>query len=410
MRIKNISFFALFALFLVLFGFCYSSEDFSKNFGINSSADFSEDFDKSSQVFALSNFDKKLLENGSLQGYVVSEKLDGVRALWDGVVLKSRSGKAFSPPKCWVENLPDFALDGELFIARGKFEEVLSIVSKGDSQCEECKCEEWSNVGYFIFDVPQANQKSNAKNSAKSSADSSAESSAKSYTLLERLALLESWLENRANKTNKASQAKTTKAKNSADLDSAKASKNPILHIIPQESVPSQEALQKKLKEVEKLGGEGLVIRKNNAPYERFRTTNAMKLKSYSDTECVVVAHNQGKGKFSNALGSLTCESLPLDFATAKSAKNAENKDSAQPTSIDSGQPKKIKDSTDSAQPTPLTFPTHSRKIRFKIGSGFSDKDRAAPPPIGTIITYKYYGLTKNGLPRFPVFLRVYSP
>ena len=402
MRIKNISFFALFALFLVLVGFCYSSEDFSADFGINSSADF----DKSLQVFALSNFDKKLLENGSLQGYVVSEKLDGVRALWDGANLKSRSGKAFSPPKCWVENLPDFALDGELFIARGKFEEVLSVVSKGDSQCEKCKCEEWSKVGYFIFDVPQANQKSNAK----SSADSSAESSEKSYTLLERLALLESWLENRANKTNKANQAKTTEGKNSADLDSKKASKNPILHIIPQESVPSQEALQKKLKEVEKLGGEGLVIRKNNAPYERFRTTNAMKLKSYSDTECVVVAHNQGKGKFSHALGSLTCESLPLDFATTKSAKNTKNADSAQSTSIDSAQPNKIKDSTDSAQPAPLTFPTHSRKIRFKIGSGFSDKDRAAPPPIGTTITYKYYGLTKNGLPRFPVFLRIYSP
>lgn len=391
MRIKNISFFALFALFLVFFCFCYSSEDFSENFGINSSVDVGVDFAKSSQVFALSNFDKKLLENGSLQGYIVSEKLDGVRALWDGANLKSRSGKAFSPPKCWVENLPDFALDGELFIDRGKFEEVLSVVSKGDSQCEECKCEEWSKVGYFIFDVPQANQKTNAK----SSADSSTESSAKSYTLLERLALLESWLENRANKAN---QAKTTEGKNSADLDSAKASKNPILHIIPQESVPSQEALQKKLKEVEKLGGEGLVIRKNNAPYERFRTTNAMKLKSYSDTECVVVAHNQGKGKFSHALGSLTCESLPLDFATTKSAKNTKNADSTQPTS------------TDSAQPTPLTFPTHLRKIRFKIGSGFSDKDRAAPPPIGTTITYKYYGLTKNGLPRFPVFLRVYSP
>lgn len=360
------------------------------------------DFDKSSQVFALSNFDKKLLENGSLQGYVVSEKLDGVRALWDGANLKSRSGKAFSPPKCWVENLPDFALDGELFIARGKFEEVLSVVSKGDSQCEECKCEEWSKVGYFIFDVPQANQKSNAK--------SSADSSAKSHTLLERLALLESWLENRANKTNKANQAKITEGKNSADLDSPKDGKNPILHIILQESVPSQEALQKKLKEVEKLGGEGLVIRKNNAPYERFRTTNAMKLKSYSDTECVVVAHNQGKGKFSHALGSLTCESLPLDFATTKSAKNTKNADSAQPTSTDSTQPNKIKDSTDSTQPAPLTFPTHSRKIRFKIGSGFSDKDRAAPPPIGTTITYKYYGLTKNGLPRFPVFLRVYSP
>ena len=402
MRIKNIRFFALFTLFLSLLDFGCSSEEASNK--------SSAKLDNPSQVFALSNFDENLLENGSLDGYVVSEKLDGVRALWDGKSLKSRSGKDFSPPKCWVENLPDFALDGELFIARGKFEEVLSVVSKGDSQCEKCKCEEWGKVGYFIFDVPQSNteqpstnQQSNPKNSAKHSdyfsTDSSVDFSAKSYTLLERLALLESWLANHTNNARKISQAKISK--NSADLEGkkevAREDKNPILHIIPQERVSSQEALQAKLKEIEKLGGEGLVIRKNNAPYERFRTTNAMKLKSYSDTECVVVAHNQGKGRFSNALGSLTCESLPL-ASTTKITASEKKAQSIQSTS------------TDFTKSTPIASPADSPKIRFKIGSGFSDKDRVSPPPIGSIITYKYYGLTKNGLPRFPIFLRVRSP
>lgn len=100
-------------------------------------------------VFALSEYDEKWLENGSFEGYLMSEKLDGVRALWDGKALKSRSGKKFLAPECWIQNLPPFALDGELYIGRGKFEELLSIVSKS-------KCEEWQRVGYFIFDVPNA--------------------------------------------------------------------------------------------------------------------------------------------------------------------------------------------------------------------------------------------------------------
>jgi DNA ligase (polydeoxyribonucleotide synthase [ATP]) len=72
----------------------------------------------------------------------------------------------------------------------------------------------------------------------------------------------------------------------------------------------------------------------------------------------VVVAHKVGQGKFSGLLGSVVCENL-------------------------------------------------SNKKRFKIGSGFSDKERANPPKIGSVITYKYQNLTAKGLPRFPVFLRV---
>lgn len=103
------------------------------------------------QVFALMKYDKNLLENGSLDGYVMSEKLDGVRALWDGAALKSRSGKPIAAPKCFTQNLPPFALDGELFIARGRFEELLSVVNSANADCEA-----WQSVSYQIFDAPNA--------------------------------------------------------------------------------------------------------------------------------------------------------------------------------------------------------------------------------------------------------------
>ena len=43
---------------------------------------------------------------------------------------------------------------------------------------------------------------------------------------------------------------------------------------------------------------------------------------------------------------------------------------------------------------------------QLKIGSGFKDKDRANPPAIGSKITFKYYGLTKKGKYKYPVYLR----
>ena len=43
----------------------------------------------------------------------------------------------------------------------------------------------------------------------------------------------------------------------------------------------------------------------------------------------------------------------------------------------------------------------------FSVGSGLDDAARAAPPPLGAVVTVKYFELTKDGVPRFPVFLRV---
>ena len=41
---------------------------------------------------------------------------------------------------------------------------------------------------------------------------------------------------------------------------------------------------------------------------------------------------------------------------------------------------------------------------RFRIGTSFSNKERRNPPAVGTVITYKFTGTTKKGLPKCQYF------
>jgi ATP-dependent DNA ligase len=104
-------------------------------------------------------------------------------------------------------------------------------------------------------------------------------------------------------------------------------------------------------------GGEGLMLHGGDAPYSAGRSDDLLKLKRFNDAEARVVAHNPGKGRLQGMLDSLTVETP---------------------------------DGT-----------------RFRVGTGFTDAQRRHPPPIGSTITYRYQGVTRNGKPRFPVFWRV---
>lgn len=86
----------------------------------------------------------------NISGMLMSEKLDGVRAFWDGRQLISRSGKIFHPPRWFTHNFPPFELDGELWTKRSDFESVVSIVNKKKPH------EGWKNIRYKIFEVPHA--------------------------------------------------------------------------------------------------------------------------------------------------------------------------------------------------------------------------------------------------------------
>lgn len=243
-------------------------------------------------------------ESQDVTGWLMSEKLDGIRAVWDGHTLKSRQGSLIRAPSWFLEGLPPFALDGELWTKRNDFENIASIVR------QQTPDDRWHSISYNIFEAP--NQQGD---------------------LLARLAVLQNYL-----------------AENTPTF----------LTIIPQKTVVSASQLKAELARITALGGEGLVVRKPDTAYHTGRSADDLKVKKYQDAECTVIAYKEGQGKYVGQTGALQCRLI-------------------------SG-------------------------LTFYIGSGLSDQQRLSPPQIGSIITFKYYGLTKNNIPRFPVFMRERPP
>ncbi len=126
---------------------------------------------------------------------------------------------------------------------------------------------------------------------------------------------------------------------------------------VPQYRCKGSDHLITERDRVVKAGGEGLMIRKPESKYDAGRSPTLLKVKTYDDAEAVVIAHNPGKGKFAGKLGSVRVR-------------------------------------TEDGR-------------EFSLGTGFTDAQRESPPPIGSVVTYRFRGLTKNGLPRFPSFLRI---
>lgn len=56
----------------------------------------------------------KTYKDQNITGWVMSEKLDGIRAYWDGKQLLTRKGNAIHAPKWFSKNYPPFEIDGEL--------------------------------------------------------------------------------------------------------------------------------------------------------------------------------------------------------------------------------------------------------------------------------------------------------
>src|SRR6476661_5485149 len=83
-----------------------------------------------------------------LVGWWMSEKLDGVRAYWDGKQFISRLGNLFHAPDWFLDGLPSVPLDGELWIARKAFQRTVSIVRRQD------KTDLWREVKFLVFDAP----------------------------------------------------------------------------------------------------------------------------------------------------------------------------------------------------------------------------------------------------------------
>jgi DNA ligase-1 len=115
--------------------------------------------------------------------------------------------------------------------------------------------------------------------------------------------------------------------------------------------------LRKELARIEELGGEGLMLRQPGSKYAVGRSMTLLKIKSFHDAEGRVVGHEPGAGRHKGRLGALQVE---------------------------------MADGT-----------------KFSVGTGFSDAERGAPPPVGSVITFRYQELTDRGVPRFPSYVGV---
>ncbi|WP_321470660.1 DNA ligase [Halarcobacter sp.] len=235
----------------------------------------------------------------NINSWLMSEKLDGIRAYWDGKEFFTRKGKKIYAPSWFTKNFPDFELDGELWTKRDDFENIQSIVM------DKTPSLEWKQITYNIFEVP------NAK------AD-----------FIKRLEKANKWF-----------------IKN----------KNNHVQIIKQEKVVNKENLNKYLEEIINKKGEGVIIKDPSKQYHTGRSPFILKVKKAKDMEGVVIGINISQK-------TKVLKSLAI----------------------------KLEDG-----------------ITFNLGTGFTDKQRKYPPKIGDIVTFKYYGFTKNGKPKFASFLHI---
>jgi DNA ligase-1 len=191
-------------------------------------------------------------------------------------------------------------LDGELFMGRKRFSETVSIVKSHKMS------EQWKDITYMVFDIPSERKR----------------------PFEERLAILREY-----------------------DGDHRKNFK-----IVEQRPVNNTDNIETMLREVEALGGEGLMFRQPKSLYIGKRSDSLLKMKSFTDDEAKVIGYTtEAKGRLSGLTGSL------------------------------------------------MVVDRHG--VEFDVGSGLTDELRHTPPPIGSIITFRYQEkIEKTGRPRFPVY------
>ena len=186
--------------------------------------------------------------------YLVSEKYDGARAIWDGKALRFRSGRPVSAPPWFIARLPAQALDGELWLARGRFDALSAIVRRAEPVDDE-----WRRVKYMIFELPNA------------------------------------------------SGIFADRAQRIREITAR--AKWPQLVAVDQFRVADRAELKRKLDAVVRGGGEGLMLHLADALYVTGRSDVLIKLKPLQDTEAVVIEHVPGKGKYQGMMGALRVRS-----------------------------------------------------------------------------------------------------
>jgi DNA ligase-1 len=184
-----------------------------------------------------------------LTGWWMSEKLDGVRAYWDGKQFLSRGYNIYHAPEWFTSGLPNHPLDGELWIGRKQFQEA--------SDCAKCQGmpERWRPMKYLVFDAPDAPGR-----------------------FEERMKFL---------------------------ADAIPSWRSPVVQLVEHAVCTGNDHIHEELERIVTLGGEGLMLRKPGSLYERTRSSSILKVKRFLDMEVIVDDYEPGEGRHKGRVGAL---------------------------------------------------------------------------------------------------------
>ncbi len=311
-------------------------------------------------------------------GWYVSEKLDGVRAFWDGGVsrgmaagqvpysntvkdvnpqkatgLWSRTGKVIHAPDWWLNHLPHFPLDGELFLGRGRFQETYSRVAKYTSG-------DWKGVAYKIFDSPPYSVFTKPRTikvrdyefSVTGGLDYNLRSAQEHWTF----ELVWHWLQMNVRENDVVQLTKQIR--------------------LPFHHFDAVKGINHLLDSIIVKGGEGVILRKPVSFWVSERSHFLLKHKPYLDAEGMVIGYKMGEGKFEGMMGSLILKS-----------KN--------------GKIFKISGFLDSERVMKNVRCPEPGHETYTLIDGYNPLF-----PIGTIVTYKYRELSDDGIPKEPRYFR----
>ena len=186
-------------------------------------------------------------------GWCMSEKLDGIRSVYNGTMMFSRAKNPFDVPTEFMAEFPDLVLDGELHCGEGNFATASSVVKTKNGPYSRWVDE---NVIYSVFDAPTMGG-----------------------TFEERMKTLAPLLAGKKHIT-----------------------------LCKQTTVKSLTHIQTELQKVVDKDGEGLMLRDPTSEYAHTRSSKLLKVKVFHDTEAVVIGHNDGDGRNAGRVGALVCK------------------------------------------------------------------------------------------------------
>ncbi len=342
-------------------------------------------------------------------GWYCSEKLDGMRAIWDGGLttgmsvyevpfanveretdnrgegtgnerictgLWSRYGKVIHAPTWWLQQLPNYPLDGELWIRNGGFQELIGATKKlipVDS--------EWQSIRFMIFDAPSYQQlfaegRVNGVNYVQSFDNAIWE-----------------WVVNQVNDSRKnmndllkyglGRTFNTTYSFLKREIKS----NDFMTMVVHQEVLPifthkAVERVEELLEQVTDMGGEGLVLRDPNSCWMGKRNEWCLKVKKLHDMEGVVMGYKAGLGKLEGLIGSVTIRIVIEGIGERQFDLSGFTDQERELVTVDGS------------------------KLEVVPGASVSENVTSSRFPRGSKITFRYRELTNDGLPREARYLR----